>query len=144
MQYCSLQLWTLLLSPVTYTTGHCFFFGPVSSFFSGVISPFFFKSILCTYRPGEFIFQCHTFLLFHTVHEVLKARILKWIAFPFSSGPRFVRNIRDSFILAGNYKTFAPWKKSYDQRRQDIKKQKHCFINKGPSSQSYGFSSSHV
>ena len=32
----------------------------------------------------------------------------------------------------------------YDQPRQHIKKQKHCFANKGPSSQSYGFSSSHV
>ena len=38
----------------------------------------------------------------------------------------------------------APWKKSYDQPRQHIKKQRHYFANKGPSSQSYGFSSSHV
>ena len=38
----------------------------------------------------------------------------------------------------------APWKKSYDQPRQHIKKQKHYFANKGPSSQGYGFSSSHV
>ena len=38
----------------------------------------------------------------------------------------------------------APWKKSYEQPRQHIKKQKHYFANKGPSSQSYGFSSSHV
>ena len=37
----------------------------------------------------------------------------------------------------------APWKKSYDQPRQHIKKQRHYFANKGPSSQSYGFSSSH-
>ena len=43
-----------------------------------------------------------------------------------------------------NYKMLAPWKKSYDQPRQHIKKQKHSFPNKGPSSQSYGFSSSHV
>ena len=41
-------------------------------------------------------------------------------------------------------KTLAPWKKSYDQRRQCIKKQRHYFSDKGPSSQSYGFSSSHV
>ena len=41
-------------------------------------------------------------------------------------------------------KTLAPWKKSYDQLRQHIKKQRHYFTNKGPSSQSYGFSSSHV
>ena len=40
--------------------------------------------------------------------------------------------------------TFAPWKKSYDQPKQHIKKQRHCFANKGPSSQSYGFPSSHV
>ena len=35
-------------------------------------------------------------------------------------------------------------KKVNVQPRQHIKKQKHCFANKGPSSQSYGFSSSHV
>ena len=38
----------------------------------------------------------------------------------------------------------APWKKSYDWPRQNIQKQRHYFANKGPSSQSYGFSSSHV
>ena len=38
----------------------------------------------------------------------------------------------------------SPWKKSYDQPRQHIQKQRHYFANKGPSSQSYGFSSSHV
>ena len=36
-------------------------------------------------------------------------------------------------------KTLVPWKKSYDQARQHIKKQRHYFANKGPSSQSYGF-----
>ena len=41
-------------------------------------------------------------------------------------------------------KTVAPWKKSYDQPRQYVKKQRHWFASKGPSSQSYGFSSSHV
>ena len=38
----------------------------------------------------------------------------------------------------------APWKKNYDQSRQHIKNQRHYFANKCPSSQSYGFSSSHV
>ena len=38
----------------------------------------------------------------------------------------------------------APWKKSYDQPRQHIKKQTCHFANKDPYSQSYGFSSSHV
>ena len=41
-------------------------------------------------------------------------------------------------------KTLAPWKKSYDQPRQHIKKQRHSFADKGPSSQSYGFSGNHV
>ena len=40
-------------------------------------------------------------------------------------------------------KNFAPWKKSYDQPRKHIKKQKHYFVNKDPSSQGYGFSSIH-
>ena len=38
----------------------------------------------------------------------------------------------------------TPWKESYDQPRQYIQKQRHYFVNKGPSSQSYGFSSVHV
>ena len=38
----------------------------------------------------------------------------------------------------------APWKKSYDQPRQHITKQRHYFANKGPFCQSYGFSSSHI
>ena len=40
--------------------------------------------------------------------------------------------------------TPAPWKKSYDQPRQHIKKRRHYFANKGPSGQSCGFSSSRV
>ena len=41
-------------------------------------------------------------------------------------------------------KTLAPWKESYDQPKQHIKKQRHYFANIGPSSQGYGFSSGHV
>ena len=41
-------------------------------------------------------------------------------------------------------KMLGPWKNSYDKPRQHIKKQRHYFANKGPSSQSYGFSSIHV
>ena len=43
-----------------------------------------------------------------------------------------------------NKKMLTPWKESYDQPRQHIKNQRHYFANKGPSSQGYGFSSSHV
>ena len=38
----------------------------------------------------------------------------------------------------------TPWKESYDQPRQHIKKHRHYFANKGQSNQSCGFSSSHV
>ena len=43
-----------------------------------------------------------------------------------------------------NSKMLASWKKSYDKSRQHIKKQRHYFTNKCPSSQGYSFSSSHV
>ena len=36
-------------------------------------------------------------------------------------------------------KMLTPWKESYDQPRQHIKEQKHCFAKKGLSSQGYGF-----
>ena len=41
-------------------------------------------------------------------------------------------------------KMLNPWKESYDQPRQHIKKQRRYFVNKGPSSQGYGISISHV
>ena len=64
---------------------------------SGVISPLISSSILGTYQPGEFLFQYPIILPFHTVHGVLKARILKWFTIPFSSGPFH----RDPPILGG-------------------------------------------
>ena len=65
-----------------------------------------------------------------------------------------METVRD-FILGGSQitadgdcsheiKMLASWKESYDQPKQHIKKQRHYFASKGPSSQSYGFSSSHV
>ena len=50
---------------------------------SGVISPLISNSLLGTYQPGEFIFQCPIFSPFHIVLGVLKAIILKWFAIPF-------------------------------------------------------------
>ena len=69
-----------------------------------------------------------------------------------------IRNVRNEnvFNMGPNPKQFreekmmaiwwalASWKKSYDQPRWHIKKQRHYFIDKGQYSQSYGFSSSHV
>ena len=47
-------------------------------------------------------------------------------------------------IAAMKLKDTSPWKKSYDEPRQHIKKQRHYFGDKNLSSQNYGFSSSHV
>ena len=103
MQYCSLQHQTLLLSPVTSTAGYCFCFGSIPSFFLELfISLLISSSILGTYRPGEFLFQYPIFFPFPTVHGVLTARILKWFAIPFSSGPHFVRPLHhDPPVLGG-------------------------------------------
>ena len=49
-----------------------------------------------------------------------------------------------SKITADDDCSHTPWKKSYDQPRQHIQKQRHYFANKGPPSQGYGFSCGHV
>ena len=68
---------------------------------SGVISPLTSSSILSTYRPGEFLFQYPIILPSHTVHGVLKARILKWFATPFSSGPHSLRPLHHDPSVSG-------------------------------------------
>ena len=66
----------------------------------GAISLFFPSSILDINWPGRLIFQFQIFLPFHIIHGVFKARILKCFAFPFSSGPCFVRTLhRDLSVL---------------------------------------------
>ena len=58
---------------------------------------------------------------------------------------RNINNFRyadDATLMAESkeeLKMLTPWKKSYDQPRQHIKKQRHYFANKVPSSQGYGF-----
>ena len=54
--------------------------------------------------------------------------------------PKSLQVVTEAMKLKDAYS----WKESYDQPRQHIKKQRHYFANKGPSSQGYGFSSSHV
>ena len=65
-----------------------------------------------------------------------------------------VKTVSD-FILGGSkitadgdcsheIKRRTPWKENYDQPKQHIKKQRHYFANKGPSSQGCGFSCGHV
>ena len=67
---------------------------------------------------------------------------------------KIMETVRDFIFLApkslqvvtaaSKLKMVAPWKKSDDKSRQHIKKQRFFFANKGPASQGYGFSSSHV
>ena len=68
---------------------------------SGAIFLLISSSILGTYRPGDFIFQCPIFLSFHTVHGILKARILKWFAIPFSSRLHLVRTLHHDPSVLG-------------------------------------------
>ena len=104
------------------------------------------------------------------VHGILQARILDWLGLKLNiqktkimaSGPitswerdgETVETVSD-FIFLGSkitadgdcnheIKRLTPWQESYDQPRQHIKKQRFCFVNKGPPSQGYGFSSGHV
>ena len=90
-----LQHRTLLSPSDTSTSGHCIHTWVLIPLWlslflpSGTLSLLFSSSILSTYWPGEFIFQCHIFLSFHTFLRVLKARMLKWFAILFSSRPFF-------------------------------------------------------
>ena len=68
---------------------------------SGVISPLISSSILGIYWPRESLFQYPIILPFHTVHGVLKARILKWFAIPFSSGLPSVRPLHHDLPILG-------------------------------------------
>ena len=81
MKYCSLQHQTLLLSPVTSTTGYCFCFVP--SLHSGVISLLISSSILGTYWPGEFLFQYPIILPFHMFMGFSRQEY--WSGLPFPS-----------------------------------------------------------
>jgi len=102
MQYCCLELWTWLPLPITSTTGCCFWFGFVSSFFLELCLHW---SPVAYWAPTGMgnSFQCPIFFPFHTVHGVLNTRILKWFAIPFSSESHFVRTLHhDPSILGGS------------------------------------------
>ena len=107
MQYCSLQHWSLLPSPVTYTTGCCFCFGSISSFF---LELFLHCSLVASWAPtdlGSLSFCVLSFCLF--IHGVLKAGILKWFAIPFSSEPRFVQTLHRDPSALGDPTRHGSW-----------------------------------
>ena len=59
----------------------------------------------------ELNFQCHVFLPFYTVHEVLATGMLKWFAIPSSSGPHFVRTLHyEQLVLYSNLLFLLYWR----------------------------------
>ena len=98
MQYCSLQHQTFTIRHI-----HNWVSFPLwlSLFIpSGVIS-LLFSSTLGTYQPEGFTFQCHIFMPSRTVHGVLKARMLKWFAIPFSKpGTRYSVSISLLMVMS--------------------------------------------
>ena len=91
VQHWSLQHCSWPPSPVPSTTGCCFCFGSISPFF---LELFLHCSSVAYCEPtdlGSSSFSVISFCLFILFMGCLKARILKWFAIPFSSGPRFVR-----------------------------------------------------
>ena len=115
MQCRFLQHWSLLSPPHTSTTEQCFHFAPATSFFLDLLVIALRSSpVVClhTFWPGVgggmLIFQCHIFLPFHIVNQVLSARILEWFSVSLSSGPRFVRTLHyDSSSLGGMAHSFV-------------------------------------
>ena len=76
------------------------YFGSISSFF---LELFFHSSSVACWAltdPGSSSL-CVIFLSFHTVHGVLKARVLKWFPIPFSSGPHFARTLHHYLSIFG-------------------------------------------
>ena len=104
MQYCSLQHQILLLPPDTYTSEHCFCFGPATSFFLELLVTALrsLPSILGTFYLGAAHLSVSYLFAFHTICCVLMARIMEWVVVSTSSGPCFVKTLRsDPSTLGG-------------------------------------------
>ena len=84
MQYWSLQHRTLLSPPDASTTERHFHFGPVASSFMELLVITLCSSLVAYQTASDWwlISPCHIFLPFHTVHGVVRTRILKWFALP--------------------------------------------------------------
>ena len=113
MQYCSLQHRTLLPSPVTSTTGHCFHFGSVSSFF---LELFLHSSPVAYWVLPTWGINLSMSYLFAFSYcswgSQGKNTEVKWLAITFSSGPHFVRTLHyDPSVLGGptRHGSLFPW-----------------------------------
>ena len=103
MQYCSLQHQTLVTLP-SHPNWALFSLSLHLFILSGVISPLLSSSILSTYQPGEFIFQCHIFE-FSYCSCVSQGKNTEVVSIPFSRAPRFVRTLHHE--ECSNYHTIA-------------------------------------
>ena len=126
IQYCSLQHQTLLLSLVTSTTGCWFSFGFILSFFLELFSPLISSSILGTYQPGQFIFQCPSFCLFMLFMGFSRQEYWSGLPFPspvdhipFSSGPHSLLQWTTSKIISDGYKCYQENKAGYKKIEND-------------------------
>ena len=125
MQYCSLQHRTLLPSPVTFTTGCCFCFGFVSSFF---LELFLHWSPVACWAPtnlGSSSFSALSFCLFVLFMEFSRQEY--WSGLP---SPSPVNHVFSELSTADDdcsheIKRCLLLGRSYDQPRQHIKKQRH-------------------
>ena len=91
-----------------------------------------FATLLAAAHPGT------------SYYGILQARILEWVAMLSSRGSSRPRDWTQVSHIAGRFFTIWATREAHDRPRQYIKKQRHYFANKGPSSQSYGFSRSYV
>ena len=78
-----------------------------------------------------------------SAHRISQVRLLEWVAISFSRDLPNPGIEPGSLTLVGRFLTIWATREAHDKPRQCIKKQRRYFANKGPSSQSYGFSSSH-
>ena len=76
------------------------------------------------------------------VHGLLQARILEWVAFPFSRGSSQPRDWIQISHIAGRF--FTSWATRMINQGSILKSKRHWFTDRSSYSQNYGFSSSHV
>jgi len=119
-----------------------------SSLFSALIEPIFFKRKLLKYEVFMgivviaaliFILGAETQYLWGYFYGIMAA-FLGTLFTLFNA--KYIKKVGAAKITM--IEMLAPWKKSYDQTRQHIKKQRHYFAVKCSSSQSYGFYCSHI
>ena len=133
-----------------------------------VLSPLVYTSLfstsVCLFLLCIYIYFIYTLICIYIYWWKWKRRVKSWLKAQHSENKdhgiwshHFMANRRRNSTNSGrlyflglqnhcrwwlqpqNKKTLTPWKKTYDQPRQHVKKQRHCFGNKGPSSQGYVF-----